>query len=117
MTTQPQWVIDRHIRDATRNLVQALHYHRFGSLFSEHYTASWRAELAEANNRAIAAYALMAGQFARYSGQLCEAWELRCPSAYAIPEIRDAFVRGWLATDADLREGGDSHVDNADFRD
>jgi len=117
MTTQPQWVIDRHIRDATRHLVQALHYHRFGSLSSEHYTSSWKEGLSEANARDVAAYALKAGQSARHSGQLCEAWETRCPRAYAIPEIRDAFVRGWLATDRDILEVVDDPVDNPDIRD
>jgi hypothetical protein len=118
MTSQPQWAIDRHIRAATRNLVQALHYHRYGyATLTNNYPQEWRDRMTESNGRTIAAYARRAGQSARYSGQLCEAWESRCPRAYAVPEIRDAFVRGWLATDRDILEVVDSPVDITDIRD
>ncbi len=86
--TQSQAQRDRHVRNATRLLCEALHYHRFfGAL-----------------DPRVASHALKAGQSARYSDQLCEAWATRCPEAYAVPEIRAAMAIGWVATERDLTE-------------
>ncbi len=88
---QSQLQRDRHARNATRALCEALHYHRFfGAL-----------------DPRVASHALKAGQSARYSDQLCEAWTTRCPEAYAVPEIRATMETGWIATDRDLTECAD----------
>jgi hypothetical protein len=92
-----------HIAVATWLLIQARHYHRlFGSPIAE-FSDELNVQRKEANDRLVTAFGIQAGQHARYSGQLIEAWDARCLDATVIPEIRDAFVRGWLVTDMDLQ--------------
>lgn len=100
-------VVARHIQEATRGLLRALHYHvHFGHPIDE-LCPEHNQQRRDANARTVAAHALEAGQRARFSGEPAESWERRCPTAWAVQAIRESFVQGWERTDRDLREDPD----------
>ncbi len=96
--------VETHLATARRKLAMALHYHRhFGhplAAFSDDHNASRK----ERNDRAVAAFATEAGQYARFAGEHWESLSAVLPAAWAIAAIRAAARVGWEATDRDLAD-------------
>lgn len=86
-----------HRSQAARNLLFALHYHRFFGQPVAGFDDRHNFLRAQANDRTVRAYAAEAGRFAFYAGLTTADVAELSPDAVSVERIRDAMEDGWYA--------------------
>lgn len=87
-----------HIATATRNLLYALHYHRYFGQPLAGCSDEHNLERAIANDRTVRQYAALAGQYAYFAATIVARWIQTHPEAMGVDRIRDAMYGGYYDT-------------------